>query len=63
MGTIYRTDCGCIASSPEPDFANCGDWAAELTAWADEWAAVAYAHTRLCPRSAYYTGTLTDPRD
>lgn len=59
MGTVYRTSCGCIASSPEPEMAeyetyyeyNCAH-----STWVREWEAIAFCHEESCETSAHYQG-------
>ena len=55
--TVYRTNCGCIQSYPEPsvcEYETYEAYYAAMDAWAQEWKEMAQAHEERCPMSAYY---------
>jgi hypothetical protein len=53
---IYGTDCGCVASNPEPhpgEYRDRDAYFAAVADWRRDWERVSEQHTRTCPRSAW----------
>ena len=57
MGTVYRTNCGCLKSSPEPtpaEFQHEHEYEASHQAWANAWQEEAREHVEACPLSLHF---------